>query len=201
MPYRNAVGMLYDSGRYEETWTGRWTSPTGRASSAAARGRQRGKLLGRGLANYVESSIGNEQARITVRPKGRVDVVIGTQPSGQGHETSFAQVVSDLLAVPVERVNIILGDTDVVKVGGGSHSGRSMRHAATVFTKAASDLIAKGKTVAAALLRSTPDHVEFSDGRFRARDQPQLRFPRAGAGAVRQIATISRRMSRTASAW
>ena len=56
---------------------------------------KRGKLLGRGLANYVESSIGapNEQARITVRPEGRVDVVIGTQPSGQGHETSFAQVV------------------------------------------------------------------------------------------------------------
>jgi carbon-monoxide dehydrogenase large subunit len=67
-------------------------------------------------------------------------------------------------------VNIILGDTDVVKVGGGSHSGRSMRHAATVFTKAAADVIAKGKTVAAALLRSTPDHVEFSDGRFSARE-------------------------------
>ena len=72
-----------------------------------------------------------------MRPEGRVDVVIGTQPSGQGHETSFAQVVSDLLCVPVESVKIILGDTDVVKVGGGSHSGRSMRHAATVFSKAA----------------------------------------------------------------
>ena len=61
--------------------------------------------------------------------------MIGTQPAGQGHETSFAQVVSDLLGVPVERVNIILGDTDVVRLGGGSHSGRSMRHAATVFSK------------------------------------------------------------------
>jgi aerobic carbon-monoxide dehydrogenase large subunit len=173
MPYRNAVGMLYDSGRYEENmdWAmdvADWRGFDARRREAA----KRGKLLGRGLANYVESSIGapNEQARITVRPEGRVDVVIGTQPSGQGHETSFAQVVSDLLAVPVERVNIILGDTDVVKVGGGSHSGRSMRHAATVFAKAATDLIAKGKIVAAALLRSTPDHVEFSDGRFFARE-------------------------------
>ena len=57
--------------------------------------------------------------------------------AGQGHETSFAQVVSDLLHVPAESVRIILGDTDVVRVGGGSHSGRSMRHAATVFSKAA----------------------------------------------------------------
>src|SRR4029079_18563032 len=129
------------------------------------------KLLGRGLANYVESSIGapNEQARITVQPEGRVDVVIGTQPSGQGHETSFAQGVSDLLHVPVESVKIILGDTDVVKVGGGSHSGRSMRHAATVFSKASPALIDRGKQVAAAVLATSPDQIEFSEGRFSSR--------------------------------
>ena len=105
-----------------------------------------------------------------MRPEGRVDVVIGTQPSGQGHETSFAQVVSDLLHVPVESVKIILGDTDVVKVGGGSHSGRSMRHAATVFSKALPELVAKGKRIAAIILGTTPDQVEFNDGRFSARD-------------------------------
>lgn len=173
MPYRNAVGMLYDSGHYEENMD--WAMDVADWKGFEARRREaakRGKLLGRGLANYVESSIGapNEQARITVRPEGRVDVVIGTQPSGQGHETSFAQVVSDLLHVPVERVSIILGDTDVVKVGGGSHSGRSMRHAATVFAKAASELVAKGKVLAAVLLGSPPDHVEFVDGRFSARE-------------------------------
>jgi len=99
-----------------------------------------------------------------------VDVVIGTQPSGQGHETSFAQVVSDLLHVPVESVNIILGDTDVVRLGGGSHSGRSMRHAATLFAKALPDLVAKGKQVAAVVLGSTPDQIDFDDGRFSARE-------------------------------
>jgi carbon-monoxide dehydrogenase large subunit len=78
--------------------------------------------------------------------------------------------VSDLLHVPVESVKIILGDTDVVKVGGGSHSGRSMRHAATVIAKAAPELIAKGKAIAAVVLGSTPDQIEFSDGRFSARD-------------------------------
>ena len=106
-----------------------------------------------------------------MRPEGRVDVVIGTQPSGQGHETSFAQVVSDLIKVPVERVKIIFGDTDVVKVGGGSHSGRSMRHAATVFSKAAVDLIDKGRKIAAIAMDVAPEAVEFTDdGRFISRD-------------------------------
>ena len=61
-------------------------------------------------------------------------------------------MVSDLLAVPVESVRIILGDTDIVRVGGGTHSGRSMRHAATVFAKAAVDLIARGKAIAAVVM-------------------------------------------------
>jgi carbon-monoxide dehydrogenase large subunit len=173
MPYRNAVGMLYDSGRYEENMD--WAMDIADWKGFAARRRdakRRGKLLGRGLANYVESSIGapREQARIKVQPEGRVDVVIGTQPAGQGHETSFAQVVSDLLHVPDESVRIILGDTDVVRVGGGSHSGRSMRHAATVFSKAAVDLIDKGKAIAAVVMATAPEHVTFTDGRFASRD-------------------------------
>jgi carbon-monoxide dehydrogenase large subunit len=173
MPYRNAVGMLYDSGRYEENMD--WAMDIADWQGFAARRRdakRRGRLLGRGLANYVESSIGapREQARIKVQPAGRVDVVIGTQPAGQGHETSFAQVVSDLIHVPPETVRIILGDTDVVHVGGGSHSGRSMRHAATVFSKAAVDLIARGKEVAAVVMATTPENVTFTDGRFAARD-------------------------------
>jgi aerobic carbon-monoxide dehydrogenase large subunit len=172
MPYRNAVGMTYDSGRYRENMERAMEIADWRGFEQRRRGAaKRGKLLGRGLANYVESSIGapNEQARITVRARRRVDVVIGTQPSGQGHETSFAQVVSDLLHVPLESVKIILGDTDVVKVGGGSHSGRSMRHAATLFAKALPDLVARGKKVAAAILQSTPDQIEFDDGKFGAR--------------------------------
>jgi len=173
MPYRNSVGMLYDSGRYQENMD--WAMEIADWKGFAARRREakrRGKLLGRGLANYVESSIGapREQARIKVQPEGRVDVVIGTQPSGQGHETSFAQVISDLLHVPADSVRIILGDTDVVKVGGGSHSGRSMRHAATVFSKAAVDLIARGKAIAAIVMGAAADSVSFSDGRFVSRD-------------------------------
>jgi aerobic carbon-monoxide dehydrogenase large subunit len=172
MPYRNAVGMLYDSGRYEDAMDiamriADWDGFTARKRQAARRGR----LLGRGLANYVESSIGapKEQARITVRPDGFVDVIIGTQPAGQGHQTSFAQVVADLLCVPSESVRIIMGDTDVVKAGGGTHSGRSMRHAATVFSIAAVQMIAKGKRLAALVLGAESDQIEFNDGRFSTR--------------------------------
>jgi carbon-monoxide dehydrogenase large subunit len=172
MPYRNAVGMLYDSGRYEDAMDlamriADWDGFPARKREAAKRGR----LLGRGLANYVESSIGapKEQTRITVRPDGVIDVVIGTQPAGQGHQTSFAQVVADLICVPSEAIRIIMGDTDVVKAGGGTHSGRSMRHAATVFSIAAVQLIDKGKRLAALALDAPYDEIDFTDGRFSAR--------------------------------
>src|SRR6267143_1504804 len=171
MPYRNAVGMVYDSGTYEANMDlamriADWSGFEARREAAAGRG----KLLGLGLSNYVESSIGSpkERAEIAVTPAGRVRVVIGTQPSGQGHETSFAQVVSSLLSVPVEAIDILVGDTDVVSVGGGSHSGRSMRHAATVFSMAAKELIEKGKKIAAYMLEASAAEIRFADGRFSA---------------------------------
>jgi len=169
MPYRNAVGMLYDSGTYETNMDAAmkladWQGFTQRRKEA----KKRGKLLGLGLANYVESSIGapKERTEITVRADSKVDVVIGTQPAGQGHETSFAQVVADLIGVPVKVINIIIGDTDIVSVGGGSHSGRSMRHAGTVIVKAVPDLIEKGRKITAIILETTADNVEFKGGRF-----------------------------------
>ena len=126
MPYRNAVGSIYDSGTYETNMDralalADWSTRDQRREQAAAKG----KLLGIGFANYVESSIGSpkERAEITVGPDGQVQVVIGTQPSGQGHETSFAQVVAEMLQVPSENVTIVLGDTDVVSVGGGRIPG------------------------------------------------------------------------------
>lgn len=168
-PYTNAVDTTYDSGTYELAMdlamrTADWDGFEGRRREAASRGR----LLGLGLANYVESSTGSpkERTEITITAEGRVKVVIGTQPSGQGQETSFSQVVSELLGVPVETVDIITGDTDIVSEGGGSHSGRSMRHAATVMWMAATELIAKGKRVAAILLETTADKIEFTQGRF-----------------------------------
>src|SRR5690606_37650980 len=106
MPYVNAVGSVYDSGEYERNMDralelAGWDTFAERKREAASRG----KLRGFGFANYVESSIGTpkERAEIELKPDGTVAVVIGTQPSGQGHETSFAQVVADMLEIPVER--------------------------------------------------------------------------------------------------
>ncbi len=170
MPYRNAVGMEYDSGAYEAGLDkaiklADWDGFEARREEAHLRG----KRLGRGLAHYVESSIGTpvEQAEIHVREgESLIDVVIGTQPSGQGHETAFAQVAADWLGLPVDQVRIVLGDTDIVKVGGGSHSGRSMRMAGTVIVKAADSFIAKAKRFAAECLEAAEADVAFADGRY-----------------------------------
>jgi len=169
MPYVNAVGSRYDSGEYEFNMDralrlADWNGFDLRKKAAA----ENGLLLGRGLANYVESSIGSprEQAEITVKTDGFVDLVIGTQPSGQGHETSFAQVTADLTGLPVENINIILGDTKIVTVGGGTHSGRSMRHAATVIGLACDDLIAECRGRLVEILDCASDEIEFLDGVF-----------------------------------
>ena len=171
MPYRNAVGMVYDSGTYEANMDlamqlADWRGFAARREAALRRGRR----LGIGIAPYVESSIGSpkERAEIAVLPAGRVRVVIGTQPSGQGHETSFPQVLAELLHVPLAAIDIVYGDTDVVSAGGGSHSGRSMRHAAAVFALGATALIEQGRRIASYLYEAP---ATFSNGRFRAGDR------------------------------
>ena len=169
MPYRNAIGSLYDSGEYGKNMDrllelGDWAGSAARRREAQARG----KLFGLGFANYVESSIGSpkERADIIVHQGNSIEVVIGTQPAGQGHETSFAQVMADLLGVCFDEVTITLGDTDVVTAGGGTHSGRSMRHASTVMALAAEDLVNKAKGLAAEILKTSTDEVTFSEGLF-----------------------------------
>ncbi|TPG08447.1 xanthine dehydrogenase family protein molybdopterin-binding subunit [Sphingomonas oligophenolica] len=172
-PYRNAVGSPYDSGEYERNmdrlleiadWTG--------AQERQRQARANGMLYGVGFANYVESSIGSPKERcdMIVAPDGTVEIVIGTQPAGQGHETSFAQVVADLLGIAFDDVTVTLGDTDVVTGGGGTHSGRSMRHASTVIALAAQDLVERAAALAAAHFEVTIDEVTFDTGVFGARD-------------------------------
>lgn len=172
MPYTNAVGSVYDSGEYEANMDRVLAlADSAGNSKRRAEAKSRGKLLGLGFANYVESSFGTpkERADIIVKPDG-IEVVIGTQPSGQGHETSFAQVTADLLGVTFESVTIIVGDTDVVSAGGGTHSGRSMRHASTVIALASIDIIAKGQRLAAYLWGQPTDAVRFDEGLFRLAD-------------------------------
>jgi carbon-monoxide dehydrogenase large subunit len=101
-----------------------------------------------------------------VRPDGGVDLGIGTLSSGQGHETSFAQLVVEWLGVDLAQVRVITGDTDVAAVGGGSHSGRSMRMAGWVMAKAADEIVARGTLITARLLEAAEADLEFARGRF-----------------------------------
>jgi aerobic carbon-monoxide dehydrogenase large subunit len=92
--------------------------------------------------------------------------VIGTQATGQGHETSFSQIVADWLGVPFDAVTVRAGDTDFVKAGGGSHSGRSIRFGSIVIRAAADAIIQKGREITALLLQAPVDAVSFAAGRF-----------------------------------
>jgi len=169
MPYRNPLGLLYDSGDYvavqdRAVALSDWAGFEARRAEARRRGRYRGI----GIANYLELNTGapRERAEITVAPEGRIDVVLGTLSAGQGHETSFAQLVVEWFDVGLERVRLITGDTDVASVGGGSHSGRSMRLGAVVMAKASDEIVHKGKRIAAWLLEAAEADIDFSKRRF-----------------------------------
>ena len=169
LPWRNPVGVTYDSGDYVNAMQraldiADWAGFPKRRKAA----RKRGKLAGIGVANYIESTSGvpRERADILVLPDGRVDLVIGTQATGQGHETAFSQIVADWLGVPFEAVRVRTGDTDVVKAGGGSHSGRSIRFGSIVIRAAVDEIIQKSREVAALLLQAPIERVRFAEGRF-----------------------------------
>jgi carbon-monoxide dehydrogenase large subunit len=169
MPYRNPLGMLYDSGDYAAVQD-RAMALADWAGFEARRGeaRRRGRYRGIGMANYIELNSGmpRERAEITVRPEGRIDVVIGTLSAGQGHETSFAQLIAEWFDVGLSQVRVTTGDTDIAPVGGGSHSGRSMRLGGVVMAKASDQIVDKGTRIAAWLLEAAEPDIEFSGRRF-----------------------------------
>lgn len=138
-------------------------------ASRRAESERRGMLRGLGIANHLEAPVGAPIERVVLRiVENRVDCVVGTQSSGQGHETSFAQVVCDLLGVGVDDVRILYGDTREVANGGGTHSDRSLRYVATLAKKAADRMIEAARVLAAPLLQVTVDSVTFDNGIFRA---------------------------------
>ncbi len=166
--YRNPFGVIYDSGDFPSAMDvvvglGNWAGFFDRKSASG----KEGKLRGIGVSNYIEIATGDpfERAIIHVLPDRGLDVIIGTQSSGQGHETSFAQVVSQWLEVPVESVRILSGDTDIATAGGGTASSRSMRMAGIVIKGAVVKLIEKAKVAAAELLEVAATDIHYEAGR------------------------------------
>ena len=158
MPYRNPLGLVYDSGDYPASLRraaelGDWAGfAARRAEARAARPLSRHRHRDLDRAEHRRAArAGRDDHRSVGR---RVELVLGTMSAGQGHETSFAQIVGEWLGVDPERVRLVTGDTDRVQAGGGSASARSMRLGSWVIAKAADEIVEKGRRIAAAHARS-----------------------------------------------
>jgi len=167
LPYRTALGLTYDSGDFLRNMElalelSDWTGFPARRTEAISRG----VWAGIGVANYVEAPVGAPHERVyaTVNTDEQVvELVAGTQSTGQGHATSFAQVLADQLGVRPSQVRLVTGDTDVVTSGGGTHSDRSMRLAGTLIVQACDQLRAQCRQVAASLFEVAPEDIVQKD--------------------------------------
>ena len=169
-PYKTATGLTYDSGDFVGNMrnvlnAADWKGFERRRKSAA----RRGMLAGIGLSNYVECPVGAPHERVDLNVNASdecVELVIGTQSTGQGHETSFAQVVADLFGVTPRQVRLVVGDTDKVVSGGGSHSDRSMRIGGALMVEAGAKIVAQARQIAAHILECKESAILFEEGLF-----------------------------------
>ncbi len=182
-PYQTPVALQYDSGNYHATLdaalaSADWAGFEARRAAAKAKG----KLRGIGISTYIEACgiapsavVGSLGARaglyevgtIRVHPTGSVTVLTGAHSHGQGHETTFAQLVADKLGVPISQVDVVHGDTAKVPFGMGTYGSRSLAVGGSAMMKAMDKIIAKGKRIAAHLMEASVEDVEFDRGTFR----------------------------------
>lgn len=170
LPHENGLGLTFDIGNFPAVLehakqVADWAGFEARKAEAA----RRGKLLGRGMAYYVEIAGGGgteEHADVRVAADGQIEMAVGTQSNGQGHETAYAQVLSARLGVPMEQIRIVQGDTSRMEVGGGTGGSRSMAFGGGAVLQCADDMIARGTELASADLGG---EVDYADGLFRAR--------------------------------
>ena len=169
LPASNSMGTIYDCGEFNNCMdkalrAADWKGFAGRKSHSS----KRGMLRGIGYASYIQAPVGAplEYADITINGNNFVDVRIGTQSSGQGHETVFAQIIAEILGISETDVRILTGDTDLVPLGGGSHSDRSMRIGGIVIQEAANKVIEIARNKAADMLEAAVEDVTFERGIF-----------------------------------
>ena len=169
MPHSTPVGKTYDSGDFQLVLdhalkTMDWSGFEARRAAAAAKGKRRGI----GMAYYLEATGGDatERAEIRFADDGFVDVFVGTQSTGQGHETAYVQLTVDQLGVPGEKVRIVQGDTDTIPVGGGTGGARSLYSEGQAILKTATTVIEKGRRAASEALEAALPDIQFEQGRF-----------------------------------
>jgi carbon-monoxide dehydrogenase large subunit len=181
-PYQTPVALLYDTGNYDQTLDEAMRIASVKEfPSRKAEAAKRGKLRGLGYASYIEAcgiapsnvagALGAraglfEAGEVRVHPTGSVTVFTGSHSHGQGHETTFAQVVASKLGIPIENVDVVHGDTGRVLFGMGTYGSRSLAVGGTAIVRALDKIVAKGKKIAAHLLEAAEGDIEFKDGKF-----------------------------------
>ena len=180
--YQTQVALQYDSGNYEGVLQkGLEMLNYADVRKAQKEAAGNGKLIGVGFSTYIEAcgiapsavvgSLGcraglYEVGQVRVQPTGKVSVFTGAHSHGQGHETTFAQVVADKLGIALDDVEIIHGDSDSVAFGMGTYGSRSLAVGGSAIVKSIEKIIEKGKKIAAHKLEASADDIEFTSGRF-----------------------------------
>ena len=188
-PYPTQVALEYDSGRYD----GALDAALAKAGYAALRAEQEqrrregGKLLGIGLSSYIEAcglapsqvvgALGAqaglwESAKVRVHPTGSVTVFSGSSGHGQGHQTTFAQIVADKLGIPMEQVDVVEGDTGEVQFGMGTYGSRSAAVGGSAISTGVDKVIDKARRLAAHMLEAAEEDVVFENGQFFVKGAP-----------------------------
>jgi aerobic carbon-monoxide dehydrogenase large subunit len=181
-PHQTPVIMMYDAGNYNASMKKALDAADYKGFGKRRKeAEKRGKLRGIGFSSYIEAcgiapsaAVGSlgagvglwESAEVRVNPIGTVEILTGSHSHGQGHETTFAQLVCERLGVPLESVSIIHGDTDKVQMGMGTYGSRSGAVGMSAISKALDKVIAKGKKVAAYVLEASEKDIDFKDGKF-----------------------------------
>ncbi|HKY05500.1 MAG TPA: xanthine dehydrogenase family protein molybdopterin-binding subunit [Blastocatellia bacterium] len=176
-PFKTATGLFYDSGNYQGALDRALEmSDYQKLREEQARAREQGKIVGIGVSTYVEICAlgpsqampagGWESATVRIEPTGKITVLTGISPHGQGEETSFAQLAADAFGVDIDDVTVIHGDTSIVQYGIGTFGSRGMAVGGTAVYVALEKLKDKAQKIAAHLLQSDAEGVSFSEGRF-----------------------------------
>jgi aerobic carbon-monoxide dehydrogenase large subunit len=169
MPMTNALGNTVDSGAFAETFDRALTGadvagfPARRGASEA-----RGYLRGLGFAYHIKGTGGSPSENVDIRfeADGTVSLITGTQTIGQGHETTFPQILADRLGIPNERIRLVQGDTDRIPIGGGHGSSRATYMGGTAIWRASEEIVVKGTRIAAEALEAAEADIRFADGSF-----------------------------------
>ena len=167
-PYQTRTGWTYDTGDYAVALAkcqalADWQGYAARRTASEAAGRHRG----RSIVYYVENTgIFNERMELRFDPSGELTIVAGTLSHGQGHETSYAQMVADWLGVPEDKIQLLQADTDEVAIGRGTSASRSMLIGGSALRAAADEVIERGKRFAAHFMEADAADIAFADGSF-----------------------------------